>query len=77
MEPAVGIEPTTGGLRNRCSTSELRWRVIAGVACDDARLTLLDLRSSHGGSEHVIERGPGARLLAPIIAHALGMHLYG
>ena len=26
MEPAVGIEPTTGGLRNRCSTAELRWR---------------------------------------------------
>ena len=25
LEPAVGIEPTTGGLRNRCSTSELRW----------------------------------------------------
>jgi hypothetical protein len=40
MEPAVGIEPTTGGLRNRCSTSELRWRVIAGVACHDARMTL-------------------------------------
>jgi hypothetical protein len=25
MEPAVGIEPTTYGLRNRCSTTELRW----------------------------------------------------
>jgi hypothetical protein len=25
MEPAVGIEPTTDGLQNRCSTTELRW----------------------------------------------------
>ena len=25
-EPAVGIEPTTPGLRNRCSTTELRRR---------------------------------------------------
>ena len=23
-EPAVGLEPTTGGLRNRCSATELR-----------------------------------------------------
>src|SRR5881396_2788732 len=26
LEPAVGIEPTTDGLQNRCSTTELRWR---------------------------------------------------
>ena len=26
MEPAVRVELTTGGLRNRCSTTELRWR---------------------------------------------------
>ena len=25
MEPAVGIEPTTDGLQNRCSTAELSW----------------------------------------------------
>ncbi len=25
LEPAVGIEPTTYGLRNRCSATELRW----------------------------------------------------
>jgi hypothetical protein len=25
MEPAVGIEPTTYGLQNRCSTAELSW----------------------------------------------------
>src|SRR5438093_10186289 len=25
MEPMVGIEPTTYGLRNRCSTAELHW----------------------------------------------------
>ena len=27
MEPVVGIEPTTYGLRNRCSTTELHWLV--------------------------------------------------
>ena len=26
MEPAKGFEPLTCGLRNRCSTTELRWR---------------------------------------------------
>ena len=26
LEPVVGIEPTTDGLRNRCSTTELHWR---------------------------------------------------
>ena len=26
MEPAEGVEPTAGGLRNRCSTTELRWQ---------------------------------------------------
>jgi hypothetical protein len=25
VEPTVGIEPTTGGLQNRCSTAELCW----------------------------------------------------
>jgi hypothetical protein len=25
MEPAVGIEPTTDGLQNRCSAAELSW----------------------------------------------------
>ena len=25
MEPMAGIEPTTDGLRNRCSTAELHW----------------------------------------------------
>ena len=26
MEPVVGIEPTTHGLQNRCSTAELNWQ---------------------------------------------------
>ena len=26
VEPAVGFEPTTDGLQNRCSTTELSWR---------------------------------------------------
>jgi hypothetical protein len=25
VEPAVGFEPTTDGLQNRCSTTELSW----------------------------------------------------
>jgi hypothetical protein len=25
LEPAVGFEPTTDGLQNRCSTTELNW----------------------------------------------------
>jgi hypothetical protein len=28
LEPVVGIEPTTDGLQNRCSTAELNWRLI-------------------------------------------------
>jgi hypothetical protein len=28
VEPAVRVELTTGGLRNRCSTTELRWHSI-------------------------------------------------
>ena len=44
LEPAVGIEPTTGGLRNRCSTSELRWhsesdRIIPESQPDEQRFT--------------------------------------
>jgi hypothetical protein len=27
LEPAIGFEPTTRGLRNRCSTTELRWHI--------------------------------------------------
>ena len=26
VEPVVGFEPTTDGLQNRCSTTELNWR---------------------------------------------------
>ncbi len=29
VEPAKGLEPPTGGLRNRCSAPELRWRGIS------------------------------------------------
>ena len=35
MEPVVGFEPTTDGLQNRCSTTELNWprqAAAAGVA---------------------------------------------
>lgn len=39
VEPMVGIEPTTYGLRNRCSTTELHWR--AGAAWDLATMRKL------------------------------------
>src|SRR5712664_4207930 len=29
LEPVVGFEPTTDGLQNRCSTTELNWRAAA------------------------------------------------
>ena len=36
MEPVVGFEPTTDGLQNRCSTTELNWPneapVLSGIA---------------------------------------------
>ena len=31
MEPAKGFEPPTCGLRNRCSTPELRWLGLFGL----------------------------------------------
>ena len=36
MEPVVGVEPTTYGLQNRCSTTELNWRGVSGKVrtCD-------------------------------------------
>ena len=30
LEPVVGFEPTTDGLQNRCSTTELNWPEVAG-----------------------------------------------
>ena len=33
MEPVVGFEPTTDGLQNRCSTTELNWLRVARLDC--------------------------------------------
>src|SRR5271157_970888 len=36
MEPVVGFEPTTDGLQNRCSTTELNWlKPLLAVTCTD------------------------------------------
>src|SRR5687767_13513603 len=35
VEPKVGIEPTTYGLRNRCSTTELLWLPLASAKIGD------------------------------------------
>src|SRR6266545_3049837 len=37
LEPVVGIEPTTYGLRNRCSTTELHWRPTSVAKLSTAR----------------------------------------
>jgi hypothetical protein len=39
VEPAVRVELTTGGLRNRCSTTELRWHA------DDIILELMRMNN--------------------------------
>ncbi len=36
-EPMVGLEPTTGGLQNRCSTTELH-RLGGAFRCFQSRL---------------------------------------
>jgi hypothetical protein len=57
VEPAVGIEPTTGGLQNRCSATELRWhrdrysnanKRRSSAAAQWAGLTGTRIRSSTG-----------------------------
>jgi hypothetical protein len=40
MEPVVGVEPTTDGLQNRCSTTELNWRP-AGTGFINAAASLV------------------------------------
>ena len=52
MEPAVGVEPTTDGLQNRCSTTELSRREIrpygrAGAAQAEMQV---DLLAGHEGA---------------------------
>src|SRR5438093_724045 len=33
LEPVVGLEPTTDGLQNRCSTTELNWHLTVHPLC--------------------------------------------
>ena len=40
MEPVVGFEPTTDGLQNRCSTTELNWRPTAEDTKDQPKPSL-------------------------------------
>ena len=35
LEPVVGFEPTTDGLQNRCSTTELNWQHLICTDCWD------------------------------------------
>jgi hypothetical protein len=52
MEPAVGIEPTTDGLQNRCSTTELRWLVSSMEPSSVPRR-----QGFKGASSRSVERG--------------------
>src|SRR5258708_22769501 len=64
MEPAVGIEPTTGCLQNSCSASELRRPASTKRLADRRRLEPL------GGDERVL-----AHLLADACERAVpGVH---
>jgi hypothetical protein len=46
VEPAVGIEPTTHGLQNRCSAAELSWPELEGISFNKVRR-----RSTRGAAE--------------------------
>ncbi len=37
VEPVVGLEPTTDGLQNRCSTTELNWQSLSGAKAQSHR----------------------------------------
>jgi hypothetical protein len=61
MEPAVRVELTTGGLRNRCSTTELRWHSIANLQVltlgHPLHLTYYMRRSGRGKGKEVLAGG--------------------
>lgn len=59
----VGIEPTTYGLRNRCSTTELHWRSV-GVTlsrerriCRTRRAGIKQMKAAIGDSMLIVVRG--------------------
>ena len=63
VEPTDGFEPSTCGLRNRCSTTELRWLVLTpaggGLACRFYRRRVfgtpaLPQRQGHGDSRQEV-----------------------
>src|SRR5260221_2309324 len=46
VEPVVGFEPTTDGLQNRCSTTELNW--LPKRLLFTKRGTVLQVHTAHG-----------------------------
>lgn len=79
MEPVVGIEPTTYGLRNRCSATELHWP--SPQPRNEPRprnLTLPRFPRSRSGSENSSTRLPVHPLNQPasdVISHAMPLRL--
>jgi hypothetical protein len=54
MEPAVGFEPTTDGLQNRCSTTELSWLPIMRDECS----TFIRQNNAFGDRPEHLRNGP-------------------
>src|SRR5882762_9021952 len=53
MEPVVGFEPTTDGLQNRCSTTELNWPLEGAEGILKHGLRPADLISGDGSAVKV------------------------
>ena len=67
MEPAVGLEPTASGLRNRCSAAELRWlEWVLYVPSADAEVCLSSSKRIGAGDG---VRTRGLRLGKPTFYH--------
>jgi hypothetical protein len=57
MEPAVGFEPTTDGLQNRCSTTELSWLPTTYVFVASSRSTQRLQPSTRHNYTVILHRG--------------------
>ena len=74
MEPVVGVEPTTDGLQNRCSTTELNWqspgRTLRGGGAAGKRITKMNQLRSHPNTILNVGSGNRAAISPPESARA-------
>jgi hypothetical protein len=56
----VGIEPTTDGLRNRCSTAELHWLAVEAINLQEA---IVDNLGQAGANGKPIPAASGVRAM--------------